>query len=245
MTYSADFQIDLGSALSGLALTATITTMAGAALASGVSGWTEYPAASGVYWGTYSSFADGVSYRVIWLNGSTLVSSTTVSPSDARVQASVDVDEAAIAATVSAAVTAAVNSGAIASALAAYLSGAPITITSPVAASGDVEIVRGDDYSALDGRALEWTNAAGTWPDLTGATITFTAKASGSTTFTAPGSVVVATGAGQKVRVQLSAAQTNLAVNSRIFDVQATLSPSGRRITLLFGTLTIKQDITT
>ncbi len=49
-----------------------------------------------------------------------------------------------------------------------------ITVVSPVNSDGDIEIDRGYDYYAVDGRSLTWTDETpATWPDLTGATVTF------------------------------------------------------------------------
>lgn len=47
------------------------------------------------------------------------------------------------------------------------LIGAEVTMTSPVAETGDVELQVGDSYLAADGRALEWSDN-GSWPDLSG-----------------------------------------------------------------------------
>jgi len=107
-----------------------------------------------------------------------------------------------------------------------------VTVVSPVRNIDDVEIVQGDDYNNTDGRALDWVNAAGTWPDLTGAAIKFTATKDGETPFTKAGTVVTPTGANQTVRVELTAAETApLAVGKWNYDVQATLT-SGRIATL-------------
>lgn len=43
----------------------------------------------------------------------------------------------------------------------------------PVQASGQVNLVAGADYKAVDGQAAVFTNKAGTWVDLTGATVWF------------------------------------------------------------------------
>lgn len=49
-----------------------------------------------------------------------------------------------------------------------------ITVASPVNSEGDIEIDRGYDYYAADGRELTWTDDDSiTWPDLSGATATF------------------------------------------------------------------------
>jgi len=112
-----------------------------------------------------------------------------------------------------------------------------ITTVSPVAQDGDVEIYQGDDYDNADGRAIDWTNLLGTWPDLTGATITVAIKGVGSFT----GSVVTPTGAGQKVRLELTRAQTlTIPADQHSFEVRATQSVAlgSDVITLVEGTWT-------
>ena len=118
-----------------------------------------------------------------------------------------------------------------------------ITTTSPVATSGDVTIVRGDDYNSADGRALDWTDVSAAWPDLTGASVLVTVQTTGSAQWTKAGSVVTPTGSGKKVRVEPTAADTATFAGgaSYPFDVQATLS-SGRKVTLLRGTWYVLAD---
>ena len=102
----------------------------------------------------------------------------------------------------------------------------------PVEPTGDVTIVRGDDYAAADGRSLTWTDA--TWPSLTGATITMTARdLADAVLFTKTGAVVSAS----SIRVELTPTQTTIPVGSHRFDVQAARGPAGRIVTLQLGTL--------
>lgn len=123
--------------------------------------------------------------------------------------------------------------------------GGTITYTGPVAQTGNIVITRGDDYSATDGRALEWTTTdAATWPDLTNAlpvTLTTSPVAGGALTKAA--AIITATGATKKVRVELTATDTTLAVGTHKYDLQATLA-SGRKVTLARGDFTVRQDIT-
>lgn len=116
------------------------------------------------------------------------------------------------------------------------LATASVTSSGPVSSTSSIEIVRGDDYSNDDSRSLEWTNAAGTWPDLTGATIDFGATRTGETNFTGgTGSVIDASpGSSQKVRVEFTDAETMIEPGVWSYDVQATLS-SGNIITLVSG----------
>lgn len=121
------------------------------------------------------------------------------------------------------------------------ITAAAITVTSPVASSGTVSIIRGDDYLAADGRALDWTDSGGTWPDLTDATITLTVKGA---LLAKTGSVVTPTGDGKKVRVALTNSDTaSLPIGTWDYDVQATLS-SGAVVTLVRSTFTVVEDYT-
>lgn len=111
----------------------------------------------------------------------------------------------------------------------------PITVTAFVGQTGNAQIVAGDDYSATDARALDWTEGAGSlWPtDLTGATVAVKVYAAGTLLATWAGSVVTATGSSKKVRCAPSATQTGaLAPGSYQIDVEATLA-SGRKATLV------------
>ena len=118
-----------------------------------------------------------------------------------------------------------------------------ITTISPVARDGSLTIVRGDDYHAADGRALDFADASAQWPDLTGAVITFRARY-GSHLFDKAGSVLVASGANKKIRVELARQQTDALIIGSApyrFDIEATLA-SGRVVTLLRGTMTVLED---
>jgi hypothetical protein len=116
---------------------------------------------------------------------------------------------------------------------------AAVSVTSPVAQNGDVEVRVGDDYAAADGRALGWSQSpTGTpWPDLpTGTTV---AVDVGDDVLA--GSVVVPTGSGKAVHLELTAAQTaEMGAGVKPFTVTATL-PTGRRVTLVQGTWTAKR----
>jgi hypothetical protein len=122
--------------------------------------------------------------------------------------------------------------------------GAAITLVQPVTAAGDVTLVRGDTYSATDGRALAWSSSS--WPDLTGATITMTARDKSDAVGLSASGVVSGAGTGtQTVRVELSATDTAaLTVGFRTYqyDVEAVIA--GRHITLVRGYLTVLADQT-
>lgn len=103
--------------------------------------------------------------------------------------------------------------------------------------TGSVLLYIGDDYKAADGRALQWTNAAGNWPNLTSAAIAAFFKI--GTTVYGPfaGSVITPTGANQQIQVELSSAQTSTlgatgTGGQSTIDVVATLS-NGDKATLV------------
>jgi hypothetical protein len=126
--------------------------------------------------------------------------------------------------------------------IAGRLVSGPVEVISPVAENLAVRVVRGDDYADEDGRALTWTNPDGSWPDLTGATITLGARI-GGTVLELAGDVVTATGPGQQVRVAIAAADTaSLQPGGYTYDVQATLD-SGRKVTLVSGPFLLQPDI--
>jgi len=124
---------------------------------------------------------------------------------------------------------------------------AGVTVSSPVATGGRLLVlVRGDDYLAADGRALEWSSDD--WPDLTGAAVALTArsKTTGEVALSAAGEVTVAGAGSQTVRVELPTAATSLlsAGTARLeFDVQATLA-GGSIVTLVLGLVSVLADQT-
>jgi len=105
-----------------------------------------------------------------------------------------------------------------------------ISVVSRVELSGDITLTQGDDYNATDGTAIEWTvDEANGWPDLTGATITFSLE---DGLLSATGEVVTPTG-NQKVRLELTSAQTaSIDAGVYTFSVRATLA-SGRKTTII------------
>jgi hypothetical protein len=118
-----------------------------------------------------------------------------------------------------------------------------ITVVSPVTSYGDIEVVRGDSYLTDQGRALTWTDADGNWPTLTDAAISFEAGDAG---LVAGGAVVVATGAGKQVRVELWGAQTDdLEAGTYDYNLVAEFPGTGTsaggedRVTLARATLTV------
>lgn len=101
-------------------------------------------------------------------------------------------------------------------------------------------LVRGDDYSQADGRALKFTGGLG-WPDLSGATAQFLATSTSvATTLLVAATIEAPSGTNKVVRLELSAAETAAlepAANYR-YKLTATLT-SGRVVTLMSGKLAI------
>jgi len=119
-----------------------------------------------------------------------------------------------------------------------------VTVTSPVSTAGDVELYQGDDYHSSDSRALDFTNTAGTWPNLTAAAVTFAVRAPDGTLFTKTGSVVTPMGV-QVVRVELTAAESALLLEwptASDLRIRVTLA-SGRKATIVRGDLETVGDI--
>lgn len=116
-----------------------------------------------------------------------------------------------------------------------------LVLRSPVR-DGKVYLTAGNDFFDADDLALEFPNTAGTWPDLTGATVGFKATKSfpaGVQTIEGEGEVVVPTGVGQLIIVELSSEQTDVtpAPNEReayVYDLQVRLA-NGHEITLERG----------
>jgi len=118
-----------------------------------------------------------------------------------------------------------------------------VAVVSPIAADGDIELVRGDDYDHADSRAIDWTSSG--WPDLTGGTVEFTARhrTTGANDIEDEALTIVAATAPATVRMELTAAQTAALELGQVyqFDVQATLA-SGNIVTLARGDLNVLRD---
>lgn len=237
------FYSTLENATSGLVGTVGVRVINKAtnatAIARTTSGIVEAPASSGTYVATITAPVAG-RYLVLWDTGS--VSPSTTASDDLVVSSQVSGGIPAIDATgLAADIIAALDPTDIADAIVASLgAGTDIVFASPVDSDGDVEFVIADDYNAADGRAWEWTNAAGTWPDLNSATITLTVKDArdGSTILTKTGSVITPVGLNQKVRVEPATGDTDNFTAGRHyrFALKATLSGSSRVVTLQRGT---------
>lgn len=121
---------------------------------------------------------------------------------------------------------------------------AALTVVSPLTPDGNLDLYAGDDYLAADGRAIILTNAAGTWPNLTAATLQLTAHRNGARRLQFGGTVQTPTGA-QQIRFEPTAQDLPTPVDaapdwSYQFAITATLA-NGHTITLQTGTLTLRR----
>jgi hypothetical protein len=106
-----------------------------------------------------------------------------------------------------------------------------VIVVSPVATSGDISLIAGDDYYATDGREFAWASTG--WPDLSGATVTWRCG-----TLDIVCTVIDAGTATQTVRLELSAANTaTLAARRNSFDIEAVLA-STHKATLIRAVVT-------
>jgi len=106
------------------------------------------------------------------------------------------------------------------------------TVTSPLASSGLMQLIAGDDYKIADGRQLTFTRDP-TWPSLTGATVRLTID-----TLVVSSSSVTST----TITFELTAAQTAPLVGNRRYAVIATLS-NGDVATLVEGLCSTKLPV--
>lgn len=114
-----------------------------------------------------------------------------------------------------------------------------VTIQSPIDTTGTINILAGDSYKLSDGRQIDFTNTAGTWPDLTGSTISFVATrwTGGSPILTKACSPVTPTGS-QLVRLELNSVDTVLDIGGYNYKLKAVLS-DGNTVTLQTGVMHI------
>lgn len=131
------------------------------------------------------------------------------------------------------------------------LTAGEITVVSPIDTEGNpvrMTVVQGDDYLDADGRAFAVSSAD--WPDLTGATVVWTAqhKTDESDVVTRTVAVVVAGGGSQSVQWELPRSLTSALVpgkDSYYWDVQATLA-NGSIVSLVspHSKMTVVRDVT-
>jgi hypothetical protein len=116
----------------------------------------------------------------------------------------------------------------------------------PVSPTGDtITLVQGDDYYAVDGRSLPWTDP-GWWPSLVGATVKLNLVDRQADVRTATDVAVTSSTPGsQAVAAELDAIETALEAGGvYAFDVEATLAGSGHTVTLASGTVVVLPSYT-
>lgn len=115
-----------------------------------------------------------------------------------------------------------------------------VQVVAPISSDGRrLTLVRGDDYQASDGRAIEFLEQSANWPDLSGAAATLTVKFLDAAV-SISAEIVIASGPSKKVRAQLSSSQTGSfpVVDFAAFTLEA-ITAAGHRITLARGAVTI------
>lgn len=90
MSYRVDSVVELGKEKAGLSVRATIKTMAGVLVQANVGPFPEDPVGEGCYWWSYDGFADGESYRLIFLAAGVFVGALAVGPMDGAMVLDVD-----------------------------------------------------------------------------------------------------------------------------------------------------------
>lgn len=218
MAYTLDTALALDAA--GLTLSAQLIDTTGANVGAAVTtGFVDL--GLGFYLWHYAGFPDGFRGGVKFSAGGTLRAIAAINPEEAE---NTDVKTSSRATSL--------NVGALS-----------VNYVGPVLQDGRLRIVRGDDYSVADDRAIDVTES-GVWPVLTGATVALKTRShSSGAIFTKAGTVVTATGTPKKVRFELTASETGgLAIGVHDFDVEATLS-SGRVVTLAQGLMTVLVDV--
>lgn len=87
------------------------------------------------------------------------------------------------------------------------LSGATVTVTSPInAQTKNITVVQGADYLASEDTAIPWVSSD--WPNLTGATVSFIIRNGVTAVLTITATVVTAGSGSQTVRAELTSLQT-------------------------------------
>lgn len=120
------------------------------------------------------------------------------------------------------------------------LSAIDVSVQSPVATDGLLSIVQGDDYAASENRQLSFMNIAGTWPDLTGATVALVAQLESE--FLQKAGTVISSTAPQQVDVELTHEESSLTPGYWDYHLEATLD-NGNVITLQIGRMQVVPDL--
>lgn len=209
--------VGMPSGLTGTIGVRVINSTTGAtAVARATAGISEAVASSGSYLGQLTAPSTPGRYLVEWDTGT--VGPTTTAGEDLVVSTSVGVNGELV------------------------LVGSTVNFVGPVAASGDLTLVAGDDYATADSRQLKFIDSSGLWPVLTGATVALKISIGpgNGVLLSATGSVVTGTGANKEVDVALTKTQTLLLTPSVFYRhaVVATLTDANV-VTLTRGSVTV------
>lgn len=128
------------------------------------------------------------------------------------------------------------------------ISSGQLSVVSPIAANGRLQLVHGDEYSVAGGDAIEWSDSSGRWPTLPfGTAIAFTLYhvPTGTVALTKAGILVAGTGSPKVVRLELTEAETGALQVGDVYryDVQAILPGTITR-TLVIGPCLVLADFT-
>lgn len=222
MAYTISINIALGAGHAGLTLKAQLFDTTGAAVGSEVTTGFIEKGTRGNYLWTYAGFPDGFRGGVSFIDSAddSILAITSINPEEIEL-----IDDLSSASDpLLNPVPGDYESGTAGFAL-GRIGNATIEVNNPVVDQGRITIVQGDDYFAADGRAIDLTQEDGsTWPDLTDAVLTFTARfkdtiLTKAATCTNPGE------ANQVIRVELTSDETSPLIPDREykFDIQATL----------------------
>lgn len=111
-----------------------------------------------------------------------------------------------------------------------------VTVVSPVGAGHQIDLIAGDDYYAVDNRALDFTSLM--WPDLTGATISFVAQIRAKIT------IVATLLSASSVRVELSSVNTTaIGTGAGTYEIRAVLADL-HVVTLVAGQISVTTKVT-
>jgi len=114
-----------------------------------------------------------------------------------------------------------------------------INVTGAVTGAGVLNLTQGGDYLTTDGRQLQFVNAAGSLPSLSGATPYLVLKNAGTTHAAITGTVITASGANQRVDFDVTDTTTNLLTAIRgEYEVYAVLS-NGSVVPIETGVLNV------
>ncbi len=108
----------------------------------------------------------------------------------------------------------------------------PAVTSTPVVEDSLITLVQGDDYYAVDGRAISLVDETGQWPDLSKAEVWLVVSDGASSTEYAGG--VEVSEAFTEVRFELSASQTSLSSGFYDYRIYAMLE-NEHRVTLQLG----------